>query len=148
MDSSELPVLGPVSETEPEVSWPGNWSVVVYDKPADIADSNNAYGLNYYTKSGAEDDFVSAHKNYGGAGSMPAGMTNKIAWCDKYAFCVQEGDQYKASIGYRYTAEFTGYLIPTMDSFFKDDLGWDMNAFGYNNLRFAIFVDHDHRKNS
>ncbi|MBO5052309.1 MAG: hypothetical protein J6D31_08945 [Clostridia bacterium] len=147
LDASQAPVLGAVSDTEPEVSYPGSWSMIVYDDKASIANSDNANEANYYTKVGSADSFITAHKDYGTAGACPSQFQNKELtsnWGAKYSIGVKyEGTNGAATdaAGFRYTAEHAGYIKPSFDALSKHMLGWEQGAATYNGTRIAIFVD-------
>ncbi|MBQ8351240.1 MAG: hypothetical protein IJY20_04245 [Clostridia bacterium] len=144
MDPGQKPVAGAVSDTDPEVSYPGSWEMIVYDNAAAIANSSSATAATYYTKSDSTmDAFFTAHKDYGSAGSSPAAFIYGLGagWGEDYSIAVQSNGGHRAAAGFRYTAEHAGYLKASFDAFRRCVIGWEMGAAGYNNLRFAIFVD-------
>lgn len=144
LDASQAPVLGAVSDTEPEVSYPGSWSMIVYDDKASIANSDNANEAIHYTKNGDNlTSFISPYKN----GSWLSLFTNNEDadnWGAKYSISVKyDGTNGAATdaAGFRYTAEHAGYIKPSFDALSKHKLGWALNTASYNGTRIAIFVD-------
>ncbi len=144
LDAGQKPITGAVSDTDPEVSYPGNWEMIVYDNMAAIANSENGLAATYYTKSDStKDAFFTSKQDYGSAGSSPAAFIYGLGagWGEDYSIAVQSNGGHRAAAGFRYTAEHAGYLQASFDAFRRCAIGWEMTAAGYNNLRFAIFVD-------
>ena len=134
-------------DAKAEISYPGDWEMIVYDKPADI-DARKSFLIDHYTtQSTVTRAFLTAKQDYLASKNAPVLVNHEasVQYGQDYSFLFNinsKAPQTPAAVGgYRYTAEHTGYIQATFDKLNKDSGSYSLTAASFTEVRIAIFVD-------